>query len=407
MADIIFGLDIGTTKVCAVVGEVRDEQLQIIGLGVTPSRGMRKGMVVDVQEASVAVAKAVELAEQTSGYDLREALVSMAGEHISCLNTRGVTAIGRDSKGINMTDVEYALAAAQNIPIPHNREIVHVIPREYQVDDQKGVRNPIGMHAYKLEVEAHIVTGSSPALLNLGQCAANVDVSAEAFVLNVLASAEAVLSTNEREMDVIVADIGGGTTDIAIYRQGSVWHTKVLAVGGYHVTNDIAIGLRAPYEVAEKVKIQHGDCRPQEIDAETVFTVEPFGGEKIQVGQQDLAYVIEARVEEIFQLILKEIKNSGYDGLLTAGIVLTGGAAQLNGITTVAERVLNMPARVGSPVNLLGLVDRLNSPAYATSVGLLRWMISGYNAYRPRTSRPSRRFGRVGFSNILRALLPE
>ncbi len=407
MAEIIFGLDIGTTKVCALVGEVREQQLQIIGLGVEPSRGMRKGMVVDVQEASIAVAKAVEAAEHTSGYDLREALVSMAGEHISGINSRGVTAIGRESKGINMTDIDYALEAAQAIPIPHNREIVHVIPREYQVDDHKGVRNPIGMHAYRLEVEAHIVTASSPALLNLGQCTANVDVSAEAFVLNVLASSEAVLTSNERDMDVVVADIGGGTTDIAIFRQGSVWHTKVIPVGGNHITNDIAIGLRAPYEVAEKVKIQHGDCRPKEIDSETVFTVEPFGGEKIQVGSQDLAYVVEARIEEIFQIILREIRSSGYDGLLTAGIVLTGGSSQLRGITDVAEQVLNVPARVATPHNLLGLVDQLNSPAYATSVGLLRWMMAGYNAYRPRTARPGRRFGSIRFSNILRALLPE
>ena len=409
MEEIIFGLDIGSTKICAVVGEVRDRQLQIIGLGIEPSRGMRKGMVVDVREASIAVAKAVEAAEQTSGYELSQALVSMAGEHISCMNSQGVVGIGRDRNGIEKDDIEAALDVAQAIPVPHSREIVHVIPREYKVDDNTHVRNPLGMHGYRLEAEAHLVTAASSALRNLAQCTENVGISAQEFVLNVLASAEAVLEPTERDMGVIVADIGGGTTDIALYKDGSVWHTKVIPVGGYHITNDIAIGLRAPYDVAENVKIQYGDCRPEEIDADYVFTVEPFGGEKIQVGRRDLAYVIEARVDEIFQLILREIQNSGYSGLLPAGIVLTGGTAQVRGITAVAERVLNVPARVATPRNLLGLVDQLNSPAYATSIGLLRWAMSGHNIYRPHSSRINWgiRLGGLRFGNFLRALLPE
>ncbi len=387
MEEIIFGLDIGSTKICAVVGAVREGQLQVIGLGIEPSRGMRKGMVVDVREASVAVANAVEAAEQTSGFELTHALVSMAGEHISCMNNSGVVGIGRDSNGIGPADIERALETAQAIPIPHNREIVHLIPRGYTVDEQPGVRNPLGMHAYRLDVEAHIITAASPALRNIAQCAENVGIEADEFVLNVLASAEAVLEPNERDMGVIVADIGGGTTDIALFKEGTVWHTKVIPVGGYHITNDIAIGLRAPYEVADQIKIQYGDCRPEEIDPDFVFTVEPFGGEKIQVGRQDLAYVIEARIEEIFQIILKEIQASGYDGMLPAGIVLTGGTAQMRGITSIAQRVLNVPARVAGPRNLIGLVDRLNSPAYATSVGLLRWAMTGQNTFRPRAPR--------------------
>lgn len=403
MDEIIFGLDIGSTKICAVVGAVREGQLQVIGLGIEPSRGMRKGMVVDVNEASVAVAKAVEAAEHTSGYELTHALTSMAGEHISCLNNSGVVGIGRDKTGIVAADIQRALETAQAIPIPHNREIVHIIPRNYTVDEQGQVRNPIGMHAYRLDVEAHIVTAASPALRNIAQCTENVGVTTDEFVLNVLASAEAVLEPNEREMGVIVADIGGGTTDLALFKDGTIWHTKVIPVGGYHITNDIAIGLRAPYDIAESVKIQYGDCRPSEIDPENVFTVEPFGGEKIQVGRQDLAHVIEARAEELFQIVLKEIEASGYDGLLPAGIVLTGGTAQLRGIAEVAERVLNVPARIGTPRNLVGLVDRLNSPAYATSIGLLRWALSGYNAYRPRDTRPElgRRVG-----NLIRLILP-
>ena len=404
MEEIIFALDVGTTKVCALVGEVRQGQLQIIGLGITPARGMRKGMVIDVAEASVALAQAVEEAEQTSGYDLSQALVSMAGEHVSSINNKGVVAIGHNENGVTVEDIERALAAAQVIAVPYNRQIVHLIPRGFTIDDQDGVYSPLGMHGFRLEVEAHLITGSRPALLNLTRCADNVGIRAEEFVLNALASAEAVLEPTEREMGVIVADIGGGTTDLALYMQGKVWHTKVFPIGGYHITNDIAIGLRAPYDVAEKVKIQFGDCRPDQIDPNFVFTVEPFGGEKIQVGRQDLAHVIEARVEEIFQLVLQEITHSGYDGLLPAGIVLTGGSAQLRGITDIAERVLNVPARVARPKNLVGLVDALHSPAYATSVGLLRWAISDDHTYRPRPAIQRQWGRRVG--TILRALLP-
>lgn len=403
MEGILFGLDIGTTKVCALVGEVRAGQLRIIGYGVEGSRGMRKGMIVDVAEASVAIAKAVEKAEETSGYALSRALISMAGEHIGSTNSNGAVAISRNGSGVSTEDIERALEAAQAVPVPHNREIVHLVPRHFQVDETV-VQQPLGMHGYRLEVEAHIVTGASTALRNLGTCADNVGIEAEDFVLNALASGEAVLEPNEREMDVIVADIGGGTTDLALYRRGSVYHTKVLPVGGYHVTNDIAIGLRVPFEVAERVKIQYGDCRPQEIDSESVFTVSPFSGERILVGRQDLATVVEARVEEIFQMILQEVEGSGYDGLLPAGIVLTGGGSQLRGICDVAQRVLNVPARVGAPRSLVGLVDVLRSPAYATSVGLLRWAISDSNAYRPRVRQAEwgRRLG-----SFFRAILPE
>ncbi len=406
MEEIIFALDIGTTKICALVGAVRERQLQIIGLGIVPARGMRKGMIIDVGEASVAIARAVEAAEQTSGYHLSQAFVSMAGEHISCVNSRGAVAIARSDTGVSAQDIARALDAAQAIPVPHNRQIVHLIPRSYTIDEQDGVRSPLGMHGFRLEVEAHIITAASSALQNLATCTDNVGITTNEYVLNAIASAEAVLEAHEREMGVIVADIGGGTTDIALYMQGSVWHTKVIPVGGYHITNDIAIGLRAPYEVAEDVKIRFGDCRPDEIDPDYVFTVEPFGGEKIQVGRQDLARVIEARVDEIFQLILQEIQRSGYDGLLPAGIVLTGGSAQLRGITHVAERVLNVPARVAPPRNLVGLVDALQSPAYATGVGLLRWAMSGQGAYRPRPTQAARPWSRR-FGGLLRALLPD
>jgi cell division protein FtsA len=325
MDGIIFAIDIGTTKVCALVGEFREGQIQIIGLGQEPAKGMRKGMIVDVAQATMAIANAIQEAEQTSGYDLSQAFISMAGEHISSTNSLGAVAIARNGDGVSHEDIERALDAAQAISIPHNREIVHLVPRTYTLDDQEDVRSPLGLHGYRLEVEAHIVTAATPALMNLTRTIDNVGIGVEEFVLNSLASGEAVLEPTEREMGVIIADIGGGTTDIALYAQGTVWHTRVLPIGGFHITNDIAIGLRVPYEVAEDVKLKYGDCRPRQIDPDVVFTVEPFGGEKIQVGRQDLAYVVEARVDEIFRLIVQEVRRSGYEGLLPAGIVLTGG----------------------------------------------------------------------------------
>jgi cell division protein FtsA len=404
MEDIVFGIDIGTTKICALVGAIRNRELQIIGLGSQPSNGLRKGMIVDVPTASIALASAVEAAEQTSGYQLSQALVSVAGEHIGSTNNRGLVAINRNDTGVTPQDIDRALETAQAIPIPNNRQIIHLIPRYYTIDDHEGVRQPIGMHGYRLEVEAHIVTAAVSAIQNLQQCCENVGIRAEEMVLNALASAEAVLEPAEKEMGVLLADIGGGTTDLALYKQGTVWHTKVIPIGGYHITNDIAIGLRAPYDVAEKAKIQYGDCRPAEIDPDFVFTVEPFGGEKIQVGRQDLAQVIEARVEEIFHLILKDIQQSGYDELLPAGIVLTGGTALLRGITDVAERVLNVPARVATPKNLVGLVDSLHSPAFATGVGLLRWASMDHHRYQGRTQTQSEWGRRVG--SFFRTLLP-
>ncbi|HEY1409225.1 MAG TPA: cell division protein FtsA [Promineifilum sp.] len=404
MEEIVFGIDIGTTKICALVGAVRDRELRIIGLGVQPSSGMRKGMIIDVPSAAVALARAVEAAEETSGYRLSQAVVSVAGEHISSTNNTGLVAIGRADAGVTSQDIDRALETARAIAIPNNRQIIHLIPRHYTIDDHAGVTQPLGMHGYRLEVEAHIVTAATSALQNLSHCTERVGIKSDEMVLNALASAEAVLEPAEKEMGVLIADIGGGTTDLALYKQGSIWHTKVIAIGGYHITNDIAIGLRAPYEVAEKVKIQYGDSRPADIDPEFMFTVEPFGGERIQVARRDLAQVIEDRVEEIFQLILKDIQHTGYDEYLPAGIVLTGGSAQLRGIAEVAERVLNVPARVAAPKNLIGLVDSLHSPAYATGIGLLHWATMDHHRFQLRVQQSSELRGMVG--RFIRTLLP-
>jgi cell division protein FtsA len=401
----IVGIDVGTTKICTLVGEINGQgDLQIVGVGVAPSRGMRKGVVVDVQQATDAVLESVSKAERTSGYKITRAHVSLAGEHVSSTNSMGVVAVGGD-QGISPEDVDRALDSARAVSIPHGREIIHIIPRGFTVDGQDGVRNPIGMHAFRLEVEAHIVTASLTSLLNLSKCVEGAGVQVDELVLNSISSAESVLTETEKEMGVIVADIGGGTTDLAIYIEGMIWHTKVLPVGGNHVTNDVAIGLRLPFNVAEKVKIERGHARAKDVDHTATFDLQPFeGAPMVRIGRHDLTRVIEARMAEIFGLVLQEAKRSGYDGLLSAGLVMCGGAAQLPGLTALAQDVLDIPVRVGQPQNLRGLVDALHSPAYATSVGLLRWGTQEHAPLKPR--RNSGEWGRR-IKGFIRALFPD
>jgi cell division protein FtsA len=376
MEEIVVGIDVGTTKVCTLVGRVEDSRtIRILGVGVEPSEGIRKGMIVDLAAASQAITHSVEKAESTSGMEITSALVSMAGAHVSSVNSRGAAAVNGNI--IEQYDLTHALEQARAVAIPHDREIIHVIQRGFTVDGQDGIRNPKGMHGYRLEVEAHIITASAATSENLRQCVGASGVEIQQFVLNPLASGEVVLTDQERQMGVAVCDIGGGTTDLAIYVDGDVWHTMVLAVGGNHITQDIAHGLRLSFEQAEDLKKQQGYAVRSSVGSEEYFTIRPFGEDRpVQINRRDLAHIIEARVAEIFSLTLQEIKRSGYDGLLPAGMVLTGGTSALPGIKRVAAEVLNMPARTAQPENLVGLVDKLNSPAYSTSVGLLRWAMS-------------------------------
>ena len=278
---------------------------------------------------------------------------------------------------IEQFDIDHSLEQARAVAIPHDREIIHVIQRGYSIDGQDGIRNPKGMHGYRLEVEAHIITASAATGDNLRQCVGAAGVDIQQFVLNPLASGEVVLTDQERQMGVAVCDIGGGTTDLAIYVNGDVWHTMVLAVGGNHITQDIAHGLRLSMQQAEDVKKQYGYAVRTGVGSEEYFAIRPFGEDRaVQINRQELAHIIEARVAEIFTLTLQEIKRSGYDGLLPAGMVLTGGTSALAGIKRVASQVLGMPVRTAQPENLTGLVDRLNSPAYSTGVGLLRWALT-------------------------------
>jgi cell division protein FtsA len=399
----VVGIDVGTTKICTLVGEVdNSDHLRIVGVGVVPSRGLRRGVIVSVDEAAAAIAASIEKAERISGYKIENAYVGVAGSHIASLNTRGVVAIGRGDRPITQEDVNRAMEAAQAVAVPHNRQIIHAIPRSFSLDDQEGVRDPIGLMGYRLEVEAHIVTGASTSLRNLASCVQAAGVGITAMVLQPLASAEAVLRPDEREMGVVLVDAGGGTVDVAIFMEGSIWHSLVLPVGGNHITNDIAISLRIPFDVAEELKLQHGHALPEAVDSEEVVDVRSFGhGPGRVVARRELATIIEARAEEMFEMVLREIKRSGYDGLLPAGVVLTGGTARMEGLVELGQRVLNLPVRIGMPSDIDGLVETIEGPAYATSVGMLLWGIRHDSGPEPPPDR------RRGFLGWLRELLPR
>jgi cell division protein FtsA len=414
---VIVGIDVGTTKVCTLVG--REEgvgNLRILGVGVEPSQGIKKGSVVDMAAAAQCIARSVEKAERTSGLEINSALVSLAGSHVSSVNSKGV--VGISGGAIDQEDIYRAVEAARAVAIPHNREVIHVIQRGFTIDGQEGIRSPLGMHGYRLEVETHIITAASSTVENLRQCVAASGVTVSQFVLNPLASAEVVLTDTERQMGCVVCDMGGGTTDMAIYIDGDVWHTSVLGVGGNHVTSDIAHGLRLPISQAEEIKIQHGYALRADIAPDEYFVIKPFGEDQpVQINRQELAHIIEARVDEMFGLVVQEIKRSGYDGLLPAGMVLTGGASALPGIRNLASRVLGLPVRLAGPENLVGMVDKLGGPAFSTGVGLLRWAIL-MSEFVPQSRGRRSRIPQPGsveqaanpglekIKNFLRSLLP-
>ncbi len=406
MESVAACIDVGTTKICTLIGETDDaaDGLRIVGVGVVPSRGIRKGVVVNVKETTNALLASIDKAERISGCEIESAYVGLAGAHISSINSVGAVAINRGERGVQPSDVERALDAARAMPVPHNRQVLHAIPRSYKLDGDDGVRDPLGMQAYRMEVEAHIITGATTSIHNLVKCVQATGIGVDAMVLEPLASGEAVLTEVEREMGVVLADIGGGTTDIAIFIEGSIWHTVVLPMGGEQITHDIAIGLRTPFTTAEEIKIKYGNTSSKNVQIDETLDVTAFGeGGPQQVSRLFLTQIIEARVEEIFELIRQEIKRSGYDGLLPAGVVLCGGTADLAGIRDVAREQLNLPVRTGTPHDMRGLVDVLGSPAYATSVGLLLW---GLRRDVLRPNRDRRNDG-LKLPDWLRAFLPE
>jgi len=372
MGELVVGIDIGTTKVCTIVGEVRDTDVYVLGVGIEPSHGMRKGMVTDVNALSAAISSSVHKAERSSGYEIGRAFVSVAGGHIESINSTGAVGVANTGR-VEISDLDRAMDAARAVPLPHGREVLHVIPRNYTLDGQTNLRSPVGMLGFRLEVEAHIITAGAANVRNLERCIESAGVFVDRFILNPLASGDVVLTPEEREAGVMVVDIGGGTTDLALFVDGAVWHTAVIAVGGQHVTNDIAHGLHLSTELAESVKLQYGHADPKAVSTLEAFAIQPFGEElPSKVQRADLAVIVNARVAEIFELILKEIKRSGYDGLLKAGIVLTGGSSLLPGIKQVASEVLRMPVRVAQPEHVTGMAEALKNPSYSTSVGLLK-----------------------------------
>ena len=383
----IVGIDIGTTKICTLVARVEeDNSIRIMGVGIEPSRGMKRGVMVNLEEATVAIARSVEKAQRSSGYEIRSAWVSLAGSHVSSINSKGTAGINGGI--VRESDVHRALEAAQSVAIPHNREIIHVIQRGFSIDDQAGINQPVGMHGYRLEVEAHIITAAETTVENIRKATEAAGVQVLQFVLNPLASGEVVLTETERQLGVLVCDIGGGTTDLAIYINSDIWHTMVISVGGSLVTSDIAHGLHLSLNQADEVKKKFGHAIAKEVGIEELFSVRAYGEENpIQISRRDLAFIIEARMEEIFRFVQQEIKRSGYDGLIPAGVVLTGGTSLLPGIRKLANEVLGLPVRVAQPENLLGLVDQLYSPAYSTSVGLLNWALLFDEAIEPKTAK--------------------
>lgn len=397
MAETISAIDVGTTKICTVVGEADRSGVRVLGIGVAPARGLRKGGVVDVHEAAQAVAQSVEEAERTTAMPVTRAYVGIAGRHISSINSRGSISLG--GKVVSTEDVNRAMEAARTIAVPHDREILHCIPRGYVLDGQDGVSDPLDMSGHRLEVETHIITAAQASIANLVRAVEEAKVQVVDLVLEPLAAAEAVLTPAERQMGVLLADIGGGTTDVAIFHEGSVAYTQVLEVAGNHLTNDLAIGLRCPFVAAEEVKIRYGSALASHVSENEMVEVGGFGEEARQsVPRRFVAEILEARVEEILSLVLRELQRAGYDGYLAAGAVLTGGTAELGGLRELARRMLRLPVRIGYPMGTEGLVGPVRSTAYATSVGLVHWGSQPGRATRPAGAarrRPAlnRRFG--------------
>ena len=368
-SDVLVGIDFGTTKICVVVGVPTPDGIDIIGIGKQPSLGIRKGVVVNIPTTVQAIQKALEVAELMAGVKITNAVAGIAGSHIKGFNSSGVVAI--KNREVTAQDVERAIDAAKAVAIPFDREVLHVIPQEFIVNEQDGVRDPIGMSGVRLEAKVHIVTGAVSSAQNLIKCANKAGIHVSDIVLEPLASAEAVLTRDEKELGVALIDIGGGTTDVAIFTRGSVVHTGVIAMGGNHITNDIAVGLRTSIQDAEGIKIRSGCAMSSLLSSDEVLSVSATGRKSRDISRSVLTKIIEPRVEEILALVSEEINNSGFKHVLSSGVVITGGSSLLEGFPELSEFLLELPVRRGVPQSVSGLVDSVNSPIYSTAVGLL------------------------------------
>lgn len=371
--DYIVGLDIGTTKICCIIGEKSpDGKIDIIGLGQFPSKGLRKGVVINIDSTVESIKNAVEEAEMMAGCEIESVFVGIAGGHINSLNSHGIIAV--KGKEVVEKDVDRVIEAAKAIAIPLDREVIHVLPQEYIVDNQDGIKDPLGMAAVRLEAKVHIVTAAVTSAQNIVKCVNKAGLGVQDIVLEQLASSESVLSADEKELGVSMIDIGGGTSDMAIFFQGAIKHTSVLTIAGSQMTNDIAIGLRTPNAEAEIIKHSYGCAFSSLVRADETIEVSSVGGrEPKTVSRQILSEIIEARTKEMFDMLDLELTNSGYRDIITSGIVLTGGASAMEGIADLAESVFQCPVRIGTPTGLGGLIDVVNNPMYATSTGLIQY----------------------------------
>jgi cell division protein FtsA len=369
--NMIVGLDLGTTKVCAIVGEVKDTgQVDIIGIGISPSHGLKKGVVVNIDSTVESIRKAVKEAELMSGVQINSVFVGISGDHIKGIESKGVAAI--KSREVAAADVARAIDTARSINIPGTQQILHILPQEFIIDDQDGIKEPLGMSGTRLDVKVHIITGAVTAIQNIVKSCSRAGLHVNDLVLQPLASSRAVLTVEEQELGVVVVDIGGGTTDMALFREGSLFYTGVLPIGGNHVTNDIAIGLRTPQSEAEKIKIKHGCAMASLVKHEDMLEVPSVGGRPPRLlSRQILCEIIEPRVAELFEIVQQRLRTTGSEDMIASGVVLTGGTALMEGMQDAAEKYLGMPIRRGAPKNIGGLMDVVNSPIYATGVGLV------------------------------------
>jgi cell division protein FtsA len=375
---ILTGLDIGTTKTAAIIAEIDpgEEVPRLVGLGMVPSEGIRRGVVVDLEKTVRSISKAISDAELMAGVDVEHVIAGMAGDHIRSINSHGVIAVSRSDNEITETDVDRVIDAARAVAIPADREIIHVLPQEFIIDEQTGIKVPIGMSGVRLEAEVHIVTASATAVRNIYRAINRCELEVEALVLESLASSYALLTDEEQELGVAVVDIGGGTADVAVYFDNSIRHTTTVPLGGKNVTNDIAIGLRTPIEQAEEIKVKYGAALASLVDADEMISVPGVGTRSTrEISRNVLASIIGPRMEEILTLAHREIKKANYPDTLAAGVVLTGGGSLMPGAIEMAEQIFDMPVKIGIPRGFDGLTDMANSPIHATGIGLIQYGI--------------------------------
>ena len=378
--DIITGVDVGSSKIRVVVGRIEEDDSSkpnIIGIGEAVSEGLRRGTIVDVETTVSNVSEALEKAERTSGIPIEQAIVSIGGNHLASQKSKGVIAVSRADNEISEDEVNRVVEAASAVSVPPNHEIFHILPQNFKVDDQEGIKDPVGMSGVRLEVETTVIEGSTSAIKNLTKCLARSGVDVLDVVVAPLAAAESIITKKQKELGVVLVDVGGGTTSIIAFEEGDVLHSAVLSIGAGHITNDLAIGLRTSVEVAEKVKLNYGIALPKEVDKKEEINLAKIAeGEEEVVSRHQIAEIIEARLSEIFSLVDKELKKIDRSGKLPAGVILVGGGAKLPGVVDLAKKELGLPAQVGFPLDLPGLNERLEDPGFATAEGLLLWGVN-------------------------------